>query len=400
MSTTSGADAAAAQGPLVPEETAEDLYEHAPCGYLSTLPDGTIIRVNQTLLTWLGHTRAELIGRRFVDLLTPGGRIYHETHYAPLLSMQSAVRAIALDLACADGRRLPVLVNATLRRAPDGRPEVIRASVFDATDRREYERELLRARQRAERSEARARALAETLQASLIPPAPPQVPGLDVAAVYRPAGSGDEVGGDFYDVFQAAPDDWIVVLGDVAGKGAAAAAVTALARHTVRAVAARTRRPEQVLRELNAALLAQASERFCTVVCLRLRLSPDGDVRVTVASGGHPLPLRVTAAGVSAVGHPGTVLGVVADPDLPATTVSLAPGEALCCYTDGVPEARRGRDYFDDARLETALAASRGRASAEVLRALVDEVVDFQAGFPRDDIAAVLVAVPSPQPRP
>jgi PAS domain S-box-containing protein len=144
-----------------PEESAEDLYEHAPCGYLSTRLDGTIVRVNQTFLDWTGLERAELVGRRrFQDLLTPGGRIYHETHYAPLLRMQDAVREIALDLECAGDRRLPVLVNATVRRDADGRAALVRTTVFNATDRKRYERELVAAKDR----ERAARRRVERLQ--------------------------------------------------------------------------------------------------------------------------------------------------------------------------------------------------------------------------------------------
>jgi serine/threonine-protein kinase RsbW len=131
------------------EDSAEDLYEHAPCGYLSTRPDGTIVKVNATFLGWTGHTREKLVGvRRFPDLLSPGGRIYHETHLSPLLRMQGAVRELALDIVCADGRRLPVFVNGTLKRDADGDPLLIRLTIFDATDRKRYERELLRARDR------------------------------------------------------------------------------------------------------------------------------------------------------------------------------------------------------------------------------------------------------------
>jgi PAS domain S-box-containing protein len=160
------------------DDDAEQLYDRAPCGYLSTAPDGTVVKVNQTFLTLTGYRREELVGRRrFVDLLAPGGRIYHETHYAPMLQMQGTAREIALDLVTADRSRVPVLVNAVLERAADGTPRVIRAAVFDARDRREYERELVRAKERAEESEARARALAQTLQQTLVPPAPPTVPG-------------------------------------------------------------------------------------------------------------------------------------------------------------------------------------------------------------------------------
>jgi PAS domain S-box-containing protein len=154
------------------EESAEDLYENAPCGYLSALPDGELVKVNGTLLSWTRYGREEILGRRFQDLLTPGGRIYHETHYAPLLRMQGAVREIALELVCADGRRLPVLVNSVLRTDDAGEPLLVRTTVFDATHRREYERELLRAReqeraarQRTERLQRLTTALAAAVDA-------------------------------------------------------------------------------------------------------------------------------------------------------------------------------------------------------------------------------------------
>ncbi|HSF39175.1 MAG TPA: ATP-binding protein [Thermoanaerobaculia bacterium] len=135
------------------EESAEDLYENAPCGYLSALAGGTIVKVNQTFLTWTGYRREDLVERkRFYDLLTAGGRIFHETHYAPLLQMQGAVRELALDLVCADGRRLPVLINSVLRKDGDGQPRLVRTTIFNATDRKEYERELVRERQRAEQA--------------------------------------------------------------------------------------------------------------------------------------------------------------------------------------------------------------------------------------------------------
>jgi PAS domain S-box-containing protein len=132
------------------EETAEDLYEHAPCGYLSLLDDGTIAKVNATFLEWTGYERADLVGgRRFRDLLSVGGRIYYETHFQPLLRMQGGVREIAFEITRKDGNRLAVLVNARHRdQAPAG--GITRITVFDATDRRRYERELLAARHRAE----------------------------------------------------------------------------------------------------------------------------------------------------------------------------------------------------------------------------------------------------------
>src|SRR6185369_764741 len=135
------------------DESAEDLYENAPCGYLSVQLDGTLVKVNQTFLSWTGYRRDDLVGhRRFVDLLTTGSRIFHETHYAPLLRMQEAVREIAVDILCADGRRLPVLINSVVKKDAADQPLLIRTTVFNATDRKEYERELVRERRRAEQA--------------------------------------------------------------------------------------------------------------------------------------------------------------------------------------------------------------------------------------------------------
>jgi PAS domain S-box-containing protein len=134
------------------EERAEELYEDAPCGYVSTLPDGTIVRVNRTLLDWVGASRDSILSTRIQTLLTIGSRMYYETHYAPLLRMQGFVNEIALDVVCRDGRILPVLVNARERRDRDGSPLFNRMTLFDATDRRRYERELLLARRKAEQA--------------------------------------------------------------------------------------------------------------------------------------------------------------------------------------------------------------------------------------------------------
>ena len=133
------------------EESAEDLYENAPCGYLSTLPDGTIVRVNRTFVEWTGASREALLaGTRFQTLLTIGSRIYYETHYAPLLQMQGFANEIALEVIRNDGRILPVLVNSRQKRDAGGTPLFTRITLFDSTDRRRYERELLLARRKAE----------------------------------------------------------------------------------------------------------------------------------------------------------------------------------------------------------------------------------------------------------
>jgi two-component system, cell cycle sensor histidine kinase and response regulator CckA len=136
--------------PPLPPESAEELYEHAPCGYVTTRADGSIVRVNRTLLDWTGYARGELLsGRRFQDLLTVPGRIFYETHVAPLLRMQGSVNEVTFDLMLPGGSLLPVLVNLILLDTP-GQPASIRIALVDVTHRRRYERELLLARQNAE----------------------------------------------------------------------------------------------------------------------------------------------------------------------------------------------------------------------------------------------------------
>jgi sigma-B regulation protein RsbU (phosphoserine phosphatase) len=371
------------------------LYDKAPCGYLSTTPDGTIVKVNQTLLTLTGYERNELVGKkRFADLLTAGGKIYHETHYAPMLQMQGSAREIALDIVAVDGKRLPVLVNSVLERDEQGTPVVVRAAIFEATERREYERELLRAKDRAEASEKHATLLARTLQQTLIPPSPPEIPGLDIAAAYRPAGSGDEVGGDFYDIFQIGPGDWVVAIGDVCGKGVEAAVVTALARHTIRAAAVHQHRPSDILRTLNAVLLQQDSTRFCTVTLVRLRQQEEG-WQARISSGGHPPPIYCCPETLPVpTGPTGTLLGVIPDADLHDHDVDLSEGQSILLYTDGVTEGRRGREFFGEARLIEVVAENAGSAAGLVHSALV-AVLDFQSGHARDDVALVGISVPA-----
>lgn len=373
----------------------EQLYDRAPCGYLTTLADGLIVKVNRTFLALTGHRRDALVGRRrFAELLTPGGRIYHETHYAPMLAMQGNAREIALDIVCADGRRLPVLVNSVLDHDDAGAPTVIRTAVFDASQRREYERELLRSKQRAEESEAKAKTLSRILQQSFLPPTHPRIPGLELAAVYRPAGDGTDIGGDFYDVFQIAAADWCVVIGDVCGKGVEAALVTSLARHTIRAAAVLHAEPSAALATLNEVLLHDDTERFCTLNVIRLHEETSG-WSVTVSSGGHPLPLLLGRAERPVTfGQPGSLVGALSGASFSDTTIPLEPGEIVLVHTDGITEARNldGRFYGDD-RLKAVLAASRPSAAA-VVQELLDDVMQFQAHRPRDDIAIVAIAVP------
>jgi sigma-B regulation protein RsbU (phosphoserine phosphatase) len=149
-------------------EDLDDLYENAPCGYLSLHPDGHIFKVNATLAKWVGYSAEQLVGKHLHELLTIAGRIFFETHFAPLLRMQGFFNEVALDLVTQNGDRLPVLVNATERRDAEARHIVTRLTIFNATDRRRYERELVEARAAAEAAQKSLQALNTVVQATLL----------------------------------------------------------------------------------------------------------------------------------------------------------------------------------------------------------------------------------------
>lgn len=367
------------------------LYDQAPCGYLSTTPTGRIVKVNATFCTWLGFEPDELLDRRFVDLLTPGGRMYHETHYAPMLDMQGFVREIAVDVVRADGSRLPVLLNASVRRSADGAPQLVRVAVFDATERRAYERELVRARDAALAAESRAEALTRTLQSSFIPPLPPVVPGLEVATAYRPAGDGTQVGGDFFDVFPSGPHEWALALGDVSGKGVEAAVVNSVARTTVRALTVLGHDLPEVLQGLNEVMRQNESDKFCTLVLASLR--QEGDVwRTILGVAGHPPPLLLRPGREPVfVDDGGPLLGLLPEVDFVEKELSLTREDTLLLYTDGVTEARGENGYFGEQRfLDWAREHAAGGPSA-VVESLLAEVLGWQGDRARDDIAILAV---------
>ena len=133
-----------------PVEDLEDLYETAPCGYVSIAPDGRIVKVNRTILEWLRWPAEELVGKSIHDILSIGARIAVETHLAPLLRMQGYVHEIALDILTADGEKIPTIANAAEKRDPRGAHLFTRLTIFKAVDRRTYERSLLEARAKAE----------------------------------------------------------------------------------------------------------------------------------------------------------------------------------------------------------------------------------------------------------
>jgi serine phosphatase RsbU (regulator of sigma subunit) len=237
--------------------------------------------------------------------------------------------------------------------------------------------------------------IARTLQQSLLPVELPDIPGIETAARFRPTGEGNEVGGDFYDVFETGNRGWTIVMGDVCGKGPDAAAVTALARYTLRAVAMRERLPSRSLAVLNEALLRQRDDRrFCTVAYAYLE-KLDRGARAGISTGGHPLPILLRADGsVQPVGAPGTLLGVVPDPNLADEAVTLEPGDSLIFYTDGVIESRvTSNGVLDERRLAELVATCAGSGPDAIAARIEEAAVMSQDGRPRDDIAVLVLHV-------
>jgi phosphoserine phosphatase RsbU/P len=235
--------------------------------------------------------------------------------------------------------------------------------------------------------------IAHTLQVKLLPERLPDIPGALLAARYRAAGELNEVGGDFYDVFQRSPTEWALVVGDVSGKGAEAAAVTALARYTLRAAALEDAPPSGALERLNAAMLYDDTSQFATVVIAYLSAGPGSSLDLRVALAGHPAPAIVRRDGrVEMAGRYGTMAGLRPDVDVHDVAVRLDAGEVLLLYTDGVTEAGPRHTPFGEPGLVSVLTGLAGRSPQEVVDAVEQAVVAAQPGDPRDDIALLAIS--------
>lgn len=333
-----------------PIDGTEDwLWEQANCGYVTLSLDGQVLRTNATFERWFA-----------LDTDAP-------QRIARLTEDSDRVANVAFDFVGPRAKRRRAVVSA-VRDA-----DAVRAVVLGPDG-----------------ESGRAETLLRALQQTLIPPSPPVVAGLDVAAAYYPA-EGD-VGGDFFDVFEVADSDWCVVLGDVSGKGVEAAIVTSDARHAVRSAALREPVPSGLMRVLNRVLVAKGSTRFCTVALLRLQFVGGAWV-ATATSGGHPYPLLIRHGTATKLGRPGSLLGVFDEVSFHDVSIKLAVGDALVVYTDGVTEARNAEgEFFGDERMYNALTGASYSAQAMV-DALVDAVLDFQGG-PSDDIAVVVIRRP------
>jgi PAS domain S-box-containing protein len=237
-------------------------------------------------------------------------------------------------------------------------------------------------------------AIARTLQRSLLPPSLPDMDGFEVAARYFPAGEGNEVGGDFYDVVERGADDWVVMVGDVCGKGPEAAALTGLTRYTLRAAVMEESQPSRALQVLNDAILREDSDRFCTATLARITRE-GGRVNLSVSCGGHPTPFVIRGDGsVSQIGRYGTLLGTFPDPLLSDDTVELEPGDMALFYTDGLTdhggEETSGSPQYLRGLVERCAKLGSAEGVADRLEA---EVRRFNPRGIRDDIAIVVLRV-------
>lgn len=246
------------------------------------------------------------------------------------------------------------------------------------------------------------RETAHTLQASLLPPHAPEIPGMEVAAVFRAGDRSVAVGGDFYDVFRLGPDRWGLAMGDVCGRGARAAAQTALVRYTLRAVAGSSDSPVAALDRLNEVVLGEdeADDRFCATLFAHLDVDRDS-ARVTLACAGHPRPVVIRRAGwIDLRGQPGSLVGVLAELDVTEDVVQLGPGDALVAFTDGITEARNpAGEQFSDEALQEALLACTDRSATQIADDIRRAALKFAGGTLNDDLAILVVRVP-PEPEP
>lgn len=239
--------------------------------------------------------------------------------------------------------------------------------------------------------------LAAALQSSLLPPTPPAIPAMELATRYLAGDRSVDVGGDFFDVFRVAPNDWAIVLGDACGKGPKAAGVAALARWSVRAAAVHHFQPHAVLNDLNTVLWTEGGaedDRFCTVAFARLELDTCG-AWVTLACGGHPLPMLLRRSGVvEERGRPGLPIGMFETTTTINDRVGLGPGDALVFFTDGITESRnQAGDLYGEDRLRDALTETAGRPAEVIADAVIQAARQFGSGQ-RDDVAIVVIRVP------
>jgi serine phosphatase RsbU (regulator of sigma subunit) len=271
------------------------------------------------------------------------------------------------------------------------------AKAFDETARRTAKRLADRAALALDnaRLHEQQKHIASVLQHSLLPRSLPEIRGFDSSSRFLAAGEAYEVGGDFYDVFRSGSGSWTAVIGDVCGKGPEAASLTALARYTVRTASSPDTAPSQVLRRLHESISSERDDfRFCTAALARIQAPSNGtdEARVTVALGGHPLPIILRKDGrVDPIGRPGTLLGVLPSPVLADAEAALGVGDSLILYTDGVLDVRDVAERGDPGWLAMQIGEFAGKSANEIAEALANAAIERHGGDPRDDIAILVL---------
>jgi sigma-B regulation protein RsbU (phosphoserine phosphatase) len=366
------------------------VVEQIPDAVLVLDLQGRIVDVNPAAAKLVGERESVLIGREVHDVLSQLSGLMDATGASQAASTSARAGA-------GDGSVLDLAVTISPLPGggapPSGRLLVLR----DVTAQRDVERRL------RDLLDERT-GIIETLRRGLYPLRLPEIPGLAVAAVLDPAEADTSIGGDFLDVRPIGPGRWTLMLGDVVGKGAGAATLTALARHTTIALTALGWLPSKVLAHVSAAIsdddpgLDPAAEvRFCTMALATVEPG-EGSAEVLLSLGGHPRPMFVSDRGaVSEVGVPGSLLGVLPDPELHDVRLGLRPGEYLVMFSDGVTEARRGAEAFGEQRLVELLSRLAGTPPSHIVHEVVDAVRAFSAQEEhRDDVAVLVLGVPSP----
>ena len=375
----------------------EAILEQMPVGVLiATAPVGRLIRGNTEMERIFGHSfvPAESIAGydAYLAFHEDGSRYRPEEWPMSRALKGETIRDEEMVIQRGDGSSGIILMRAGPVHDDENKVVAAIAMFEDITERKRAERQLAYEREKSW-------ALAATLQKSLLPPELPEVPGLALGASYVPVAEGLVVGGDFYDVFTQRDGSWVIVIGDVMGKGAEAAAVTSLARHALRTAGLRSARPSGLLNVLNQAILrdGERSEArpFCTVAAAVFNVEERG-THLSLSLGGHPRPIIVRADGeIVPTGRPGTLLGVFEFVDLYDVDITLNAGDSLVMYTDGVTEAHNEQTMLGEEGLAEILhrISASQLGAPEMAEAIQREVVEFSGNQLKDDVAILVVKV-------
>ncbi len=373
------------------------LFESALDCIFTMDADGDVLDINPAAEATFGYQREEVRGRRLAELIIPEElhaahdralRRYVETGRRTMLD-----RRLELSAKTSDGRTLPVELTITRLGTQD--PPIFAGFIRDLTQRRLADERIAQllareqsARIAAEVAERSSRRISEALQRSLLPPHLAPIPGIEVAAAYEPADDRLVVGGDFYDVFPISEERWGVVVGDVSGKGADAASLTALVRYTLRAAAVRESRPAAMLEIVNDALVRERRDNaYCTLVYASLHVG-SGDPRFEMAIAGHPLPFVLRRTGqVQPAGRPGPILGATAEATYPHDEISLGEGDTVLLYTDGVTETRTPSGLFGVEGLRDLVGSCRDSSPQALVTCVAKGVHEGPGHRVTDDIA-------------